>query len=63
MCLYSRCTAVSHVPNVEGIFVAAHADGNILVYDKVSFLSSASCFPDNSGEQFWIHIILTAQVD
>lgn len=34
--LYSRCTAVSHVPNVEGLFVAAHADGNVFVYDKVS---------------------------
>ena len=34
--LCSRCTAISHVPNVEGLFVAAHSDGNLYVYDKVS---------------------------
>ena len=52
--LCSRCTAVSHVPNVEGLFVAAHADGNLYVYDKVSFLPFSSCFLGNSGWYFLI---------
>lgn len=41
----SRCTAVSHVPNVEGLFVAAHADGNLYVYDKTKDGSGDAPFP------------------
>uniref|UniRef100_A0A7I4F8D6 Anaphase-promoting complex subunit 4 WD40 domain-containing protein n=1 Tax=Physcomitrium patens TaxID=3218 RepID=A0A7I4F8D6_PHYPA len=41
----SRCTAVSHVPNVEGLFVAAHADGNVFVYDKTKDSSGDAPFP------------------
>ncbi|GBG80299.1 hypothetical protein CBR_g30667 [Chara braunii] len=33
----NRCTAVSWVPNSEGLFVSAHADGNIYVYDKFGY--------------------------
>jgi len=34
----SRCTSVAWVPDEDGVFVAAHADGNLYIYDKVSFL-------------------------
>ena len=34
----SRCTAVAWVPQGDGLFVVAHADGNIYVYDKVKIL-------------------------
>ncbi|EFJ31470.1 hypothetical protein SELMODRAFT_144349 [Selaginella moellendorffii] len=30
----SRCTAVAWIPHSEGLFVVAHADGNLYVYDK-----------------------------
>eukprot|EP00897_Mesotaenium_endlicherianum_P001942 jgi/Mesen1/1776/ME000014S01186 len=32
----SRCTAVAWVPGGEGQFIAAHADGNLFLYDKAS---------------------------
>lgn len=36
MAICSRCTCVAWVPDGDGIFVSAHADGNIYVYGKVS---------------------------
>ncbi|KAD5803140.1 hypothetical protein E3N88_14500 [Mikania micrantha] len=30
----SRCTSIAWVPNGDGIFVVAHADGNMYVYEK-----------------------------
>eukprot|EP01018_Ginkgo_biloba_P011574 Gb_01349 [translate_table: standard] len=41
----SRCTAVAWVPEGDGIFVAAHADGNIYIYDKCKDGSGDSSFP------------------
>lgn len=35
----SRCTSVAWVPNSDGAFVVAHADGNFYVYDKVNMVS------------------------
>ena len=39
----SRCTCVAWVPEGDGSFVVAHADGNIYVYEKVG-LGGASTF-------------------
>ncbi|KAJ7532250.1 hypothetical protein O6H91_14G079700 [Diphasiastrum complanatum] len=41
----SRCTAVSWIPNSEGLFVVAHADGNLYVYDKTKDASGDASFP------------------
>jgi hypothetical protein len=30
----SRCTSIAWVPGGDGSFVAAHADGNLYVYEK-----------------------------
>jgi hypothetical protein len=32
----SRCTSIAWVPGGDGSFVAAHADGNLYVYEKAS---------------------------
>ncbi|KAK8963510.1 hypothetical protein KSP40_PGU002461 [Platanthera guangdongensis] len=32
---FSRCTCICWVPEGDGVFVAAHADGSIYVYEKV----------------------------
>lgn len=34
--LNSRCASIAWVPNGDGTFVVAHADGNLYVYEKAS---------------------------
>ncbi|KAL6998234.1 hypothetical protein U1Q18_008360 [Sarracenia purpurea var. burkii] len=41
----SRCTSISWVPNGDGTFVVAHADGNLYVYEKNKDGSSDPSFP------------------
>ncbi|VFQ78935.1 unnamed protein product [Cuscuta campestris] len=41
----TRCTSIAWVPNGDGAFVVAHADGNFYVYDKSKDSSSDSSFP------------------
>ncbi|KAJ8532851.1 hypothetical protein K7X08_015740 [Anisodus acutangulus] len=41
----SRCTSVAWVPNSDGTFVVAHADGNFYVYDKSKDGSADPSFP------------------
>jgi len=41
----SRCTSVAWVPDEDGVFVAAHADGNLYIYDKNKDGSGDSSFP------------------
>lgn len=36
--LSSRCTSVAWVPQGNGVFVVAHADGNLYMYEKASFI-------------------------
>ncbi|CAI5514411.1 unnamed protein product [Closterium sp. Naga37s-1] len=46
----SRCTAVAWVPGGDGLFVTAHADGNVYVFDKVGRTSSLCVHRDGSTE-------------
>ncbi|KAJ8533854.1 hypothetical protein K7X08_007178 [Anisodus acutangulus] len=41
----SRCTSIAWVPNSQGAFVVAHADGNFYVYDKSKDGSADPSFP------------------
>ncbi|KAH7426915.1 hypothetical protein KP509_10G021700 [Ceratopteris richardii] len=41
----SRCTALAWVPQGDGLFVAAHSDGNLYVYDKSKEGSGDASFP------------------
>ncbi|XP_023733237.1 probable catabolite repression protein creC [Lactuca sativa] len=41
----SRCTSISWIPEREGAFVAAHADGNLYVYEKSKDGPGDSTFP------------------
>ncbi|XP_057513997.1 uncharacterized protein LOC130795777 [Actinidia eriantha] len=41
----SRCTSISWVPNGDGAFAVAHADGNLYVYEKNKEGSSDPSFP------------------
>lgn len=41
----SRCTALVWVPQGDGQFVAAHADGNLYIYDKSKEGSGDASFP------------------
>ncbi|KAL3327796.1 hypothetical protein AABB24_035456 [Solanum stoloniferum] len=41
----SRCTSIAWVPNSDGAFVVAHADGNFYVYDKSKDGSADPSFP------------------
>ncbi|KAH7421391.1 hypothetical protein KP509_13G054800 [Ceratopteris richardii] len=41
----SRCTALAWVPDGDGQFVVAHADGNLYVYDKNKEGSGDASFP------------------
>ncbi|KAG5582578.1 hypothetical protein H5410_053205 [Solanum commersonii] len=38
-----RCTSITWVPNSDGAFVVAHADGNFYVYDKASVETNWEC--------------------
>ncbi|XP_009590375.1 probable catabolite repression protein creC [Nicotiana tomentosiformis] len=41
----SRCTSIAWVPNTDGSFIVAHADGNFYVYDKSKDGSADPSFP------------------
>ncbi|KAA8518760.1 hypothetical protein F0562_016466 [Nyssa sinensis] len=41
----SRCTGIAWVPNGDGAFVVAHADGNLYVYEKSKDGSGDPSFP------------------
>ncbi|KAH0721640.1 hypothetical protein KY285_006467 [Solanum tuberosum] len=41
----TRCTSITWVPNSDGAFVVAHADGNFYVYDKSKDGSADPSFP------------------
>ncbi|CAL5334776.1 unnamed protein product [Camellia sinensis] len=41
----SRCTSIAWVPNGDGAFVVAHADGNLFVYEKNKDGSGDPLFP------------------
>ncbi|XP_071709744.1 probable catabolite repression protein creC [Rutidosis leptorrhynchoides] len=41
----SRCTSIAWVPNGDGTFVVAHADGNMYVYEKSKDGSGDPSFP------------------
>ncbi|GJP31668.1 hypothetical protein CLOM_g14725 [Closterium sp. NIES-68] len=41
----SRCTAVAWVPGSDGVFVTAHADGNLYVFDKHRDGTTEPAFP------------------
>ncbi|CAB4313095.1 unnamed protein product [Prunus armeniaca] len=41
----SRCTSIAWVPKGNGVFVAAHADGNLYVYEKSKDSAAESSFP------------------
>ncbi|XAR69079.1 hypothetical protein NMG60_11000538 [Bertholletia excelsa] len=41
----SRCTSIAWVPNGDGTFIVAHADGNLYVYEKNKDGSSDPSFP------------------
>ncbi|MCL7046974.1 hypothetical protein MKW94_001382 [Papaver nudicaule] len=41
----SRCTSMAWVPEVDGTFVVAHADGNLYVYEKGKDGAADSSFP------------------
>uniref|UniRef100_A0A5B7AS89 Uncharacterized protein n=1 Tax=Davidia involucrata TaxID=16924 RepID=A0A5B7AS89_DAVIN len=41
----SRCTSIAWVPNGEGAFVVAHADGNLYMYEKSKDGSGDPSFP------------------
>ncbi|XP_051130383.1 probable catabolite repression protein creC [Andrographis paniculata] len=41
----SRCTSVAWIPNGVGSFLAAHADGNLYLYEKNKDISGDSAFP------------------
>ncbi|CAI5984345.1 unnamed protein product [Closterium sp. NIES-65] len=41
----SRCTAVAWVPGGDGLFVTAHADGNVYVFDKHRDGTTEAGFP------------------
>ncbi|XP_009774946.1 putative catabolite repression protein creC [Nicotiana tabacum] len=41
----SRCTSIAWVPNSDGAFIVAHADGNFYVYDKSKDGSADPSFP------------------
>ncbi|KAL1313693.1 hypothetical protein HN51_040300 [Arachis hypogaea] len=41
----SRCTCIAWVPGGDGVFVVAHADGNLFVYDKNKDSAGDSSFP------------------
>ncbi|KAI3706650.1 hypothetical protein L6452_24534 [Arctium lappa] len=41
----SRCTSIAWVPNGDGAFVVAHADGNMYVYEKSKDGSGDPSFP------------------
>ncbi|XP_059646890.1 uncharacterized protein LOC132293425 isoform X2 [Cornus florida] len=41
----SRCTSIAWVPNGDGAFVIAHADGNLYVYEKSKDGSGDPSFP------------------
>ncbi|XP_076916630.1 uncharacterized protein LOC143576425 [Bidens hawaiensis] len=41
----SRCTSIAWVPNGDGIFIVAHADGNMYVYEKSKEGSGDPSFP------------------
>ncbi|CAN4092565.1 unnamed protein product [Withania somnifera] len=41
----TRCTSIAWVPNSDGAFVVAHADGNLYVYDKSKDGSADPSFP------------------
>lgn len=41
----SRCTSISWVPDGDGTFVVAHADGNLYVYEKNKDGAADSSFP------------------
>ncbi|KAL7195533.1 hypothetical protein ACSBR1_035712 [Camellia fascicularis] len=41
----SRCTSIAWVPNGDGTFVVAHADGNLYVYEKNKDGSGDPSFP------------------
>uniref|UniRef100_A0A5B7ART1 Uncharacterized protein n=1 Tax=Davidia involucrata TaxID=16924 RepID=A0A5B7ART1_DAVIN len=41
----SRCTSIAWVPNGDGTFVVAHADGNLYVYEKSKDGSGDPSFP------------------
>ncbi|XP_010253628.1 PREDICTED: dystrophia myotonica WD repeat-containing protein-like isoform X2 [Nelumbo nucifera] len=41
----SRCTSIAWVPNGDGAFVVAHADGNLYVYEKNKDGTGDSSFP------------------
>ncbi|GER28700.1 transducin/WD40 repeat-like superfamily protein [Striga asiatica] len=43
--LLDRCTGIAWIPNGDGSFVAAHADGNIYVYEKNKDGSGDPSFP------------------
>nr|GEW30925.1 hypothetical protein [Tanacetum cinerariifolium] len=40
-----RCTSVAWIPERDGAFVAAHADGNLYVYEKSKDGPGDSTFP------------------
>ncbi|RYR03400.1 hypothetical protein Ahy_B06g082320 isoform B [Arachis hypogaea] len=40
-----RCTCIAWVPGGDGVFVVAHADGNLFVYDKNKDSAGDSSFP------------------
>ncbi|CAK9157232.1 unnamed protein product [Ilex paraguariensis] len=41
----SRCTGIAWVPNGDGAFVVAHADGNLYIYEKSKDGSADPSFP------------------
>uniref|UniRef100_A0A5B7AQK9 Uncharacterized protein n=1 Tax=Davidia involucrata TaxID=16924 RepID=A0A5B7AQK9_DAVIN len=41
----SRCTSISWIPERDGAFVVAHADGNLFVYEKSKDGTGDSSFP------------------
>ncbi|XP_031502478.1 uncharacterized protein LOC116265753 isoform X2 [Nymphaea colorata] len=43
--LNNRCTSITWVPEGDGLFVVAHADGNLYVYDKNKDNTGDSSFP------------------
>ncbi|PWA41819.1 RING/U-box superfamily protein [Artemisia annua] len=52
-----RCTSVAWIPERDGAFVAAHADGNLYVYEKSKDGPGDSTFPVIKDQtQFWLHM-------
>lgn len=51
----SRCTSIAWVPNSDGTFVVAHADGNFYVYDKVN-IESKQCVANFECSYFQLQL-------